>query len=325
MTKRVLVTGGAGYIGSVLVRILLSKGYKVRVIDNLAFGGNALIDVFTHPDFEFIRGDIRNAKDVADALAGVNYVCHLAAIVGDPACKMFSEDANSINWKASVKLFEACESAGIEKFVFASTCSNYGKMIDSNAFVTETSELRPVSLYAELKVKYEHYLLQEKKSSKVKKTVLRFSTVYGASPRLRFDLTVNEFTRDALLKRELTIFGEQFWRPYCHVYDLANSVALVLESEQSKVDNEVFNVGNTKENYNKKMLIEEILKVIPDLKVNYVAKVEDPRDYRVNFDKITNNLGYKITRTVPIGIKEIHDIIKCGIIADPYSKIYSNT
>jgi nucleoside-diphosphate-sugar epimerase len=308
-----------------LVRILLQKGYKVKVIDNLSFGGQSLIDVFTNPDFEFFKGDIRNAEDVDTALNDIDYVCHLAAIVGDPACKMFSADANSINWDASVSLFNTCEKRGIKKFVFASTCSNYGKMVDQNAFVHEDSELRPVSLYAELKVKYEHFLLQEKSKSPVDKTVLRFSTVYGASSRLRFDLTVNEFTRDALIKKQLTIFGEQFWRPYCHVYDLANSVALVLESPAAKVNNEVFNVGDTKENYNKKMLIEEIQKIIPELQVSYVSKVEDPRDYRVNFEKIKKQLDYKITRTVPVGIKEIHDIVKSGIISDPYAKIYSNT
>ena len=324
MSKKVLVTGGAGYIGSVLVRILLSKGYKVKVLDNLSFGGHSLIDVFTNPNFEFFKGDVRNQNDVDYALQDINYVCHLAAIVGDPACKLFSDDAMSINWDASVKLFESCEKHNVEKFIFASTCSNYGKMLDSAAYLTEESELRPVSLYAELKVKYENYLLIQKKASSVDKTVLRFSTVYGASPRLRFDLTVNEFTRDALINKQLTIFGEQFWRPYCHVFDLASSVALVLDSKKELVNNEVFNVGNTTENYNKKMLVEEISKVISDLKVTYVTKVEDPRDYKVNFDKITNKLGFKITKTVPEGIQEIHDIINKGLIADPYSKIYSN-
>ena len=324
MNKRVLVTGGAGYIGSVLVRILLQKGYYVRVLDNLSFGGDALVDVFLHPQFEFYRGDIRNDADLKIALTGIDYVCHLAAIVGDPACKMFANDARQINWEASVKLFEMCERKGIEKFVFASTCSNYGKMENSDQLITETSELRPVSYYAELKVQYESFLLEEKVQSPVCKTVLRFSTVYGASSRLRFDLTVNEFTRDAVLKKELTIFGEQFWRPYCHVYDLASSVVLVLENDNVKVNNEVFNVGDTSENYTKKMLVEEIQKVVKDLKVKYVQKNEDPRDYRVNFDKLANTLNFRITRKVPDGIKEISAMITSGIISDPYSKKYSN-
>ncbi len=264
--KKVLVTGGAGYIGSVLVRILLKKGYAVKVIDNLSFGGDALVDIFDNPAFEFYNGDIRKEEDIKEALKGVNYVCHLAAIVGDPACKMFAEDAEQINWDASVKLFDLCEKSGVEKFVFASTCSNYGKMENSSGYVTETSALRPVSLYAELKVKFEKYLLEERADSPLCKTVLRFSTVYGASSRLRFDLTVNEFVRDAIIKKELTIFGEQFWRPYCHVYDLANSAALILEADNNKVNNNVFNVGDTSENYNKKCWLKKFRKLFQNLR-----------------------------------------------------------
>ena len=324
MSKKVLVTGGAGYIGSVLVRILLDKGYFVRVIDNLSFGGESLVDVFPNPNFDFVRGDLRNENDLSKALDGINYVCHLAAIVGDPACNKFSKDAHEINWDASTDLFTKCEDFGIEKFVFASTCSNYGKMSDPESYVVEESELNPVSLYAELKVKFEKYIFETKKSSDITKTVLRFSTVYGASPRLRFDLTVNEFTRDVSLKEELVIFGEQFWRPYCHVYDLANSVCLVLESEKDLVNNQVFNVGDTSENYTKKMLVDEIGKIIPSIVVKYIVKNEDPRDYRVNFNKIRDVLGFKITRTVPKGIKEINKIISSGVIADPKNQKYKN-
>ena len=192
----VLVTGGAGYIGSVLVRQLLKKNYTVRVLDSLKFGGDALYDVMLHPNFEFLKGDIRNEKDVYNALEGIDAVAHLAAIVGDPACKKFSEEANQTNWDASVSLFKKAEKTGVKRFVFASTCSNYGKMANPDDFVTETSELRPVSLYAELKVKFEKFLLEENKDSNICSTALRFSTVYGYSPRIRFDLTVNEFTRN---------------------------------------------------------------------------------------------------------------------------------
>ena len=315
---------GAGYIGSVLVRILLQKGYNVRVVDRLTFGGDSLVDVFSNPRFEFYKRDIRDDGVIEAALKGIDYVCHLAAIVGDPACKMFANDAKQINWEASVRLFDFCERIGVKKFVFASTCSNYGKMKNKDELVTETSELRPVSYYAELKVQYENFLLHEKSKSDVCKTVLRFATVYGASSRLRFDLTVNEFTRDATLKKELTIFGEQFWRPYCHVFDLASSVALVLEKENSIVDNEVYNVGDTAENYTKKMLVEELQKTVKDVKVHYVERNEDPRDYRVNFDKIRRDLGFTITRRVPDGIREIESMISSGIIADPYLAKYSN-
>ena len=322
---KVLVTGGAGYIGSVLVRQLLNKGYSVRAFDSLKFGGEALYDVMLNPNFEFMMGDVRNAADVKSALEGIDAIAHLAAIVGDPACKKFSEEANETNWDGSVALFEAAEKAGIKRFVFASTCSNYGKMPDLDSFVVETSELNPVSLYAELKVKFEKYLLEERKDSRICSTALRFSTVYGFSPRIRFDLTVNEFTRNATVKGEQEIWGAQFWRPYCHVDDLARSVILVLESPEEKVRANVFNVGSTEENYNKGMVIEEVCKVVPDVKVHYVEMNEDPRDYRVNFDKIKNELGFTITKTVPDGIKEIYTLLKTGIVTDSFAQKFKNT
>ncbi len=321
---KVLVTGGAGYIGSVLVRQLLKGGFKVRVIDSLKFGGEALYDVMMHPNFEFMKGDIRNKEEVAQALNDVDAVVHLAAIVGDPACKKFSEEAQETNWNGSVALFEAAEQAGVKKFVFASTCSNYGKMADPDSFVTETSELRPVSLYAELKVKFENYLLNEKKDSPMCCTALRFSTVYGFSPRIRFDLTVNEFTRNAFVNGEQEIWGAQFWRPYCHVEDLARSVVLVLNSDENKVRANVFNVGSTEENYSKGMIINEVCRVVPNVQVNYVEMNEDPRDYRVNFDKIKNELGYTITKTVPDGVKEIYTLLKTGVVTDVFSEKFRN-
>jgi nucleoside-diphosphate-sugar epimerase len=322
---KVLVTGGAGYIGSVLVRQLLNKGYSVRAFDSLKFGGEALYDVMLHPSFEFMHGDIRDAAKVKEALEGIDAIAHLAAIVGDPACKKFSEEANQTNWDGSVALFEAAEAAGIKKFVFASTCSNYGKMPDPDSFVTESSELRPVSLYAELKVKFEKYLLEERKDSNMCSTALRFSTVYGFSPRIRFDLTVNEFTRNAAINGEQEIWGAQFWRPYCHVDDLARAVILVLESPEEKVRANVFNVGTTEENYNKGMIIEEVCKVVPNVKVNYVDSSEDPRDYRVNFDKIKNELGYTITKKVPDGVKEIYTLLRTGIVTDSFAPKFRNT
>lgn len=321
---KVLVTGGAGYIGSVLVRQLLNKNFKVRVLDSLKFGGEALYDVLLHPNFEFTKGDIRNDKDIDTALKGIDAIAHLAAIVGDPACKKYSEEANETNWSASVSLFERAEKAGVKRFVFASTCSNYGKMANANEFVTETSELRPVSLYAELKVRFENFLLEERKNSNICSTALRFSTVYGFSPRIRFDLTVNEFTRNAAIKGEQEIWGQQFWRPYCHVDDLARSVVVVLESPEGKVRANVFNVGSTAENYQKGMIIEEVCKVVPGVKVNYVESAEDPRDYRVNFDKIKNELGFTITKKVPDGVKEIYALVKSGIITDTFEQKFRN-
>ena len=228
--KKILVTGGAGYIGSVVVRQSLDKGYQVRVLDSLKWGGDALYDVMQNPNFEFIKGDVRNQEDIHQSVVGVDGIIHLAAIVGDPACRKYSDEAKETNWTGSVNLFEAAEQAGVERFVFASTCSNYGKMSDPDGYVTEDSELNPVSLYAELKVKFEDYIMNKRKDSEMCATSLRYSTVYGFSPRIRFDLTVNEFTRNMVLEKFQEIWGEQFWRPYCHVDDLSSAAILVLES-----------------------------------------------------------------------------------------------
>lgn len=322
--KKVLVSGGAGYIGSVLVQLLLEKNYHVRVLDNLRFGGESIIGLLDNPRVEFIKGDVRNEDDVRKALKGIDYVCHLAAIVGDPACAKEPELARETNLDASKRFYEIANEMGATKFVFASTCSNYGKMEDPGSFVNENSKLAPVSLYAETKVAVEKFLMGQDKSSTCKPTCLRFSTVYGLSPRMRFDLTVNEFTKEVALGRELVVFGEQFWRPYCHVVDLSRSVITVFESDESKVAFDVFNVGDTKENYQKQMIVDEIIKQIPDANVKYVKKNEDPRDYRVSFDKINTQLGFKITQTVPDGIKNIKKVIDEKFIMNPDESKFKN-
>ncbi len=321
---KILVTGGAGYIGSVLVRQLLNKGYEVRVLDSLKFGGEPLYDVLLNQHFEFFKGNINDPSSVSLALEGITGIAHLAAVVGDPACKKFSEEAYATNWNGSVALFEAAEKAGVKRFVFASTCSNYGKMSDPDSFVEETSPLYPVSLYAELKVKFEKYLHEERRDTDMCSTILRFSTVYGFSPRIRFDLTVNEFTRNAVVYGEQEIWGQQFWRPYCHVDDLARSIVLVLESPEEMVRSNVYNVGSTEENYTKGMIIEEVCKVVPKVRVHFVESLEDPRDYRVNFDKIHAQLGFTITKKVPHGIREIYSLLKTGIITDPFGQKFKN-
>jgi len=319
-----LVTGAAGYIGSVLVRKLLAKGYRVRGLDNLSFGGESLLGVYNHPDFEFMKGDVRNKSDVLTALSGVTAVIHLAAIVGDPACAKQPELAKDINWNGARNIYDlCCENPKVKKFIFASTCSNYGKM-PGDGFLNEDSPLKPISLYAELKVKFEKYLLESRTREDFTPTALRFATVYGLSPRIRFDLTVNEFTRQVALGKELEIYGEQFWRPYCHVEDLAGACIHVLESDPAKIKHKVFGVGDTTENYQKAMLAEELLKVEPEARIKFVSSAEDPRDYRVDFSKIKNELGFEITRTVPDGIREIYRLLKDGIISDPYSNAYKN-
>jgi nucleoside-diphosphate-sugar epimerase len=321
---KILVTGGAGYIGSTLVPLLLSGGHSVRVLDNLIHGGAPLLPAWSDPAFDFRPGDIRDHSAMTSALSGIDAVVHLAAIVGDPACARDPELARSVNLDASLSLIEESRRRGVQRFVFASTCSNYGRMKDANQLVDEESELSPVSLYAETKVAVEKFLLAEGQGQAWSATPLRFATIFGTSPRMRFDLTVNEFTMEMLVKKRLVVFGEQFWRPYVHVRDAARAIKLVLESTTAKVAGRVFNVGATDQNYQKQQLVELIRPHAPDALVEFVHKAEDPRDYRVSFSRISEQLNFSITRTVKEGIAEVAKLVRDNVINNFEDRSYRN-
>jgi len=325
-TETVLVTGGAGYIGSHLVALLLRRGYRVRVLDNFTFGGRSIIPYLTDPCFTLCHGDIREQRQVDTALEGADAVVHLAAIVGDPACRTYPDLARRVNGDGARLVCDRAMEAGVGRFVFASTCSNYGKSKNPDVFVDETSPLNPVSLYAELKVEFEEHLLGLKRDG-FDAVVLRFATAYGLSPRPRFDLTLNEFTRELTLGRRLEVYGRRFWRPYAHAYDLAAACLRVLEAPGDTVSGQAFNIGGTEENYRKESLVTLILKVLGDGadKVVYVERDEDPRDYRVNFDKAKGSLGIELSRTVDDGIREIVEAVRSGLINDPDSGQYRNS
>ncbi|HEY7381991.1 MAG TPA: NAD(P)-dependent oxidoreductase [Gaiella sp.] len=319
--RTTLVTGGAGYVGSVLVPELLASGRTVRVLDSLLHG--VLPEPIASGDgVELVQGDVRDDDLRRAALEGVDEVVHLAAIVGDPACSREPDEARSVNLEATRLLVREAHDGGVRRFVFASTCSNYGKL-ETDELATEDWELHPVSLYAETKVAAELDILAQSGNG-FSATCLRLATVYGASPRMRFDLTVNEFTRDVVLGRELVVYGEQFWRPYVHVRDAARGILLVLDSPAELVGSRVFNLGDSAENYRKLDLVEILRSRVPDANVSFVHRTEDPRDYRVSFEKIGAALGYTVSMRVPDGIDEVAALVSSGAVEDPFADVYRN-
>ncbi|HEV3321023.1 MAG TPA: SDR family oxidoreductase [Solirubrobacteraceae bacterium] len=327
MSETTLVTGGSGYIGAMLVRELRDAGRQVRVLDSLLHGQEEIAAEQERAGVQVIRGDVRDAEARRRALAGAAAVVHLAAIVGDPACALDPAVSDEVNVQATRALVADAGEAGVERLVFASTCSNYGRMADPNVPITEEGELRPVSLYAEQKVGMERLILGDGNGTPptpVKPTCLRFATVYGVGRRMRFDLTVNEFTRELWADRELEVFGEQFWRPYIHVRDAARAVRTVLEAPAEKVADNVFNAGRSGENYRKLDLVQEIGRQIDRGRVAYVKRDEDPRDYKVSFDKIRAELGFETLMTVSDGIAEIVAALDAEAFGDPFDARYKN-
>jgi nucleoside-diphosphate-sugar epimerase len=323
MSDRILVTGGAGYVGAPLVEELLERGNEVRLLDRLLHGQRELAARLGRLGAEVREGDVRDERARREALDGVDAVVHLAAIVGDPACARDPELAQAVNVDATRALAGEARDAGVRHLIFASTCSNYGRMADPNVAIDETGELAPVSLYAEQKVAIEKMLLSGT-TAPMAATCLRFATVYGVAPRMRFDLTVNEFTRDLWADRALEVFGEQFWRPYVHVRDAARAIALVLAAGPERTGGEVFNVGHSDENYRKLDLVEIITGQLGRGDVRFVERVEDPRDYKVAFEKVRDALGFEPEMRVPDGVRELVQALEEDAFGDAWAAEYRN-
>jgi nucleoside-diphosphate-sugar epimerase len=317
----VLVTGAAGYIGSTLTYLLLEKGYSVIGIDKLLFGMEPLLGAIRHERFRLIACDVLDTKQYEKHVTSDTVIVHLAAIVGEPACKKYETEAIKTNYDGSKAIFSLAKEKSIKKLIFATTCSNYG-MVPKGEIATEESSLNPLGLYAQSKVDMEKYIFDTIKND-LNWTILRFSTVQGIGARLRFDLTVNEFAGYGYIDKKLDVFLPHTVRPYVHVFDAARAVLTIIKKQEESRNN-VYNVGDSRENYQKQQVVDIVKQFVPDLSITYVDVGEDLRDYCVGFDKIKNNLGFHIIYSVPDGVKEIIDAIKNGGIPNIRSSAYIN-
>jgi len=324
-SKHVIITGGAGYIGSLLTGALLNRGHRVTVVDNLQFGGESLLGYWQHPGFRFRKADIVDREAMNDGLfSGADAVVHLAAVVGFPACKAAGDEKSwSVNFDGTRNVFEAANAAGVERFIYASTYSNYGIAEDDQP-VTEDSPLHPQSLYAETKIAAEQYLLSCA-GERCAPLVFRFATLFGVSPRTRFDLIINQFVWEALTKRELMIYQRGYSRSFVHIRDVAAGVCLALDAPLEKIRGQVYNLGSDSGNYTKDEVIELVKKHI-DVKVTYkdLSFDGDMRNVSVSFAKIRQALGFDTTINVEQGIVEVRDVIEQGVIKDSDPTRYLN-
>ena len=330
MTDRhILVTGGAGYIGSLLTSELLRQNYRVTLLDSLLFGGESILPFMGHPNFHFIKSDVTENRAIKDAVKRdwqkPDAVIHLAGIVGFPACQAVGKQvAWKYNVEATKMVFEQSADLGVERFVFASTYSNYGYSEDGKP-VTEETPLHPQSLYAETKIAAEEYLLSQKDAT-CAPLLFRFATLYGLSPRTRFDLIVNQFVLEAFTKRQLIIYQRGYSRSFVHIRDVVRGVIMGLEAEQSKVRGQVFNLGAESGNYSKNDIVKFVLKRMPETIVEYkdLTFGGDMRDVTVSFEKIRRVLGFETTLNIDDGVREVLFALKSGLIKNPADDRYRN-
>jgi nucleoside-diphosphate-sugar epimerase len=321
---RILITGGAGYIGSQLTGTFLAEGHEVTVLDSLLFGGDSLVAYLAHPKFTFRKLDV-TADELTEHLRDTQVVYHLAALVGFPACQAAGEATSyRFNFEATRRVFEASEKTGVERFVFASTYSNYG-IAQSAEPVTEESPLQPQSIYAHTKIASEQYLL-EKRASRTAPIIPRFTTLFGLSPRTRFDLIVNQFVLEAITLRKLVLYQGNYRRSFVHVRDIVRALAMFATVPVDKVRGEVFNVGSDIGNYSKAEIIGLVRKHVSGvaLEERDMSFGSDMRDVAVSCRKIFERLGFRATITVEDGIREVRDAILSGLLKEPQSARYRN-
>jgi nucleoside-diphosphate-sugar epimerase len=304
-----LIIGGEGYIGNIVTQTLLDNGYVVTSLDNLIYNNRiCVLNKKNHKNYHFVYGDMLNSKTLKPLVKKTDAVVLLAGLVGDPITKKYPKESALVNDKGIKNVIDLCAEHNIEKLVFVSTCSNYG-LIESDELADENHELNPLSLYAKSKVNAEKYIFSLKGKTDMNPTILRFATAFGLSPRMRFDLTVSEFTRDLLIGNELLVYDAHTWRPYCHVKDFGRLIQIVIEAPEQKVSFEVFNAGGEVNNATKQMIVDSIIEKISNGKVHYQEHGSDPRNYRVNFKKVQSVLGFKPIYTIKDGVEELVDAI----------------
>ena len=318
--RTVLVIGGAGYIGSGLLPRLLERGHRVRLLDLLMFGKEPIADVLYHPKLEIIQADFRQVDKVVEAMRGVDTVVHLGGLVGDPACALDENLTIEINLVATRTIAEIAKGMQVRRFIFASTCSVYGA---SDMVLNERSTLNPVSLYARSKIASEQ-VLHKLQSDDFSVVILRFGTIYGLSGRTRFDLVVNLLTAKAIVDKKITVFGGDQWRPFVHVDDASMAVMLAVEAPKEVIHNETFNVGGDEGNMTLGMVGELVKKLVPDAELVDSGRDGDRRNYRVDFSKIRNMLGFEPKWTVEEGIKQVIEALRSGKVRDYKAPMYSN-
>lgn len=318
--RSVLLIGGAGYIGSALLPQLLTRGYKVRLVDSFVYGDQPIAEWIGHKQLEIFRADFRQVDKIVEAMQGMGSVIHLGAIVGDPACALNEELTIEVNLVATRMIAEVAKGEGVSRFLFASTCSVYGR---SDATLDETSPLNPVSLYARSKIACEQVLLGLGDNS-FSPIILRFGTIYGLSGRTRFDLVVNLLAAKALVDGEMTVFGSDQWRPFVHVQDAAWAVLLALNANPSRSRKTILNVGSDEQNLTLGDVGRMILQVVPSAKLRYIEHGVDKRNYRVNFRRIREELGFEPKWSIEEGIEQVLDAVRTGRVTDYLDPKYSN-
>ncbi len=307
---KVLVTGGAGYVGSVLVRQLLDSGHTVHVVDNLMFGGETMLPLFINPNFSFAKVDICDRDALAVEMEGVDAVVHLAALVGYPLCKKMPARATQVNVGGTQNVLDTMPSDA--RLIYASTGSNYGEV---TGVCTEDTPLNPLSLYGRVKTEAENLCLSRDNS-----IALRFATAYGLSPRPRLDLMINDFCWQAIHQRYLVVYEKHFRRTFIHVVDIARAINHMLERFDD-LEHTVFNVGHQSLNFTKEDIV-KLIKQRVDFLVYFAefGKDEDRRDYEVDYSRI-RDVGFDVSIDIETGLSELITGLKLLEIRNPYGNV----